>query len=117
MAMSFGNALPLMGVRSRAEQVKVLWAMVKTYDDEAKVPNKLDKLTEEMIKVPGKAPKQRGKAAQARYLLPVAARLAESFADMDQHWQTVALLTESAVLLTMCSEERPYPNHEVAESP
>ena len=74
-------------------------------------------LTEEMIKVPGTAPKQRGKAAQVRYLLPFAARLAESFADMDQHWQTVAVLTESAVLLTLCSQERPYPKHEAADLP
>ena len=52
-----------------------------------------------------------------RYLLPFAARLAESFADMDQHWQTVAVLTESAVRLTLCSQERPYPKHEAAELP
>ena len=71
------DALPLMGARSRAEQAKVLWAMVKAYYAEAKVPSKLDNLTEEMIKAPGKAPKQRGKAAQVRYLLPFAARLAE----------------------------------------
>ena len=111
------DALPLMGVRSRAEQVKVLWAMARAYYVEAKVPSRLDNLTEEMIKVPGKAPTQRGKAAQVRYLLPFAARLAESFADMDQHWQTVAVLTESAVLLTLCSQERPYPKHEAADLP
>ena len=105
------DALPLMGVRSRSEQVKVLWAMVKTYYAEAKVQNKLDNLTEEMIKVPGKAPKQRGKAAQARYLLPFATRLAESFADMDQHWQTVALLTERALLLG------PIPNMRLQSCP
>ena len=104
-----------MGVRSKAEQVKVLRAMVNAYYDEAKVPHRLDNLTEEMIKVPGKAPKQRGKAAQVRYLLPFAARLAESFADMDQHWQTGAVLTESAVLLTLCSQERPYHKHAAAD--
>ena len=59
----------------------------------------LDNLTEEMIKVPAKAPQQRGKAGQAHHLLPVAGRLAGSFADMDQHWQTAALLTERALLL------------------
>ena len=36
------DALSLMGVRSRAAQVKVLWAMVNAYYDEAKVPDMLD---------------------------------------------------------------------------
>ena len=63
-----------------------------------------------MINVPAKAP-----TAQARHLLPFAARLAGRFADMDRHWQTVALLTESALLLTLRSQERPYPKHEAAE--
>ena len=36
------DALPLMGVRSRAAQVKVLWAMVKAYYAAAKVPDTLD---------------------------------------------------------------------------
>ena len=93
------DALPLMGVRSRAEQVKLLWAMVKASYAETTMHDTLDNLTEEMIKVPAKAPKQRGKAAQVHHLLPVAARLAGSFADMDQYWQTVALMTESALLL------------------
>ena len=57
-----------------------------------------------MINVPAKAP-----TAQVRHLLPFAARLAGRFADMDRHWQTVALLTESALLLTLRSQERPYP--------
>ena len=103
------GAMLLTLVRSRAEQVKVLWAMVKASYDEATVHDTLGNLTEEMIKVPAKAPKQRGKAAQVRRLLPFAARLAGRFADMDRHWQTVALLTESAVLLTLRSQERPYP--------
>ena len=106
-----GGAMLCTLVRSRAEQVKVLWAMVKALYDEATVHDRLDNLTEEMIKVPAKAPKQRGKAAQVHHLLPVAARLAGSFADMDQHWQTVALLTESALLLG------PIPNMRLQSCP
>ena len=101
--------MPLMLVRSRAEQVKVLWAMVKASYDEATVHDTLDNLTEEMIKVPAKAPKQRGKATQVRHLLPFAARLAGSFDGMDQHWQTVARMTKKRLAL------RPYPKHESAE--
>ena len=36
------DALPLMGVGNRAEQVKVLWAMVKAYYAEAKAHATLD---------------------------------------------------------------------------
>ena len=86
------DELPLMVVRSKAEQVKVLWAMASAYYAETKVPDMLGNLTEDMIKVPAKAP-----TAQARRLIPFAARLAGRFADMDRHWQTVALLTESAL--------------------
>jgi hypothetical protein len=64
-----------------------------------------------MIKVQGKAPKQRGRAAQVRYLLPFAARLAEIFGHMDQHWQTVALMTENTLLLTWRNQKRIYPKH------
>ena len=70
--------------------------MVKASYAETTMHDTLDNLTEEMIKVPAKAPKQRGKAAQVRRLLPFAARLAGSFADMDQHWQTLALMPENA---------------------
>ena len=35
------DALPLMGVRSRAAQVKVLWAMVNAYYAEAQVHDTL----------------------------------------------------------------------------
>ena len=105
------GAMPLMVVRSRAEQLKVLWAMANAYYDEANVHDTLDNFTEEMIKVPAKAPKQRGKAAQVRRLLPFAARLARSFADMDQHWQTVALMPENALLLG------PIPNMRLQSCP
>ena len=36
---------------------------------------------------------------------------------MYQHWQTVALLTESALFLTLRIQERPYPEHDVSELP
>jgi hypothetical protein len=54
------------------------------YSAEAKVPDRLDGLTEGMIKEKKSAPKQRGRAAQVRYLLPFAARLAESFSSENE---------------------------------
>ena len=36
---------------------------------------------------------------------------------MGKHWQTATLLAESALLLTLCNQEKPYPKHEAAELP
>ena len=72
----FWDALPLMGAPPRDRQVKSLWNMIQLYFAEAKVPDRLDGLTEEMIKDKKSAPRQRGRAAQVRYLSPFAARLA-----------------------------------------
>ena len=79
------------------------------------MPDRLDNLTEEMIKGSGRAPKQRGRAAQVRYLLPFAARLAESFAHTDSHWHTVATLLDYLLKLTMMNKHRPYPAEGAAE--
>jgi hypothetical protein len=75
----FWDALPLMGAPPEDHQVKSVWIMIQLYLAEAKAPDRLDGWTEEMIKDTKSAPKQRGRAAQVRYLLPFAARLAESF--------------------------------------
>jgi hypothetical protein len=47
-----------------------------------------------MIKDKKSAPKQRGRAAQVRYLSPFAARLAESFSSENEHWRIVATVTD-----------------------
>ena len=54
----------------RKEQVKVLRNMIPLYYKKAWVLYRLDSLTEEMIKGQGEPPKQKGRAAQVRYLLP-----------------------------------------------
>ena len=79
------------------------------------MPDGLDNLTEEMIKGQGRPPKQRGRAAQVRYLLPFAARLAESYADTNSHWQTVAALLDYLLQLTMMNKHRPYPAAQAGE--
>jgi hypothetical protein len=89
--------------------------MIQQYYVQAKVPDRLDNLTEEMIKGQGKPPKQRGRAAQVRYLLPFAARLAESYADTNSHWQTVAALLDYLLQLTMMNKHRPYPAAQAGE--
>ncbi len=44
--------------------------MFQLYYKDAKVPDILDSLTKEISKYDKKPPKQKGKAAQVRYLLP-----------------------------------------------
>ena len=104
----FWDALPKLAAGTRKEQVKVLWQMIQVYYQAAKVPDRLDSLTEEMIKDQKKPPKQRGRAAQVRYLLPFAARLAESFSDEDEHWRTVSTVTNGLLKLTLMTNMRPY---------
>ena len=96
----FWEVLPLLSRSNRGVQVKLLWNMIQQYYVQAKVPDRLDNLTEEMSKGQGKSPKHRGRAAQVRYLLPFAARLAESYTDTNCHWQTVAALLDYLLKLT-----------------
>jgi hypothetical protein len=104
----FWDALPKIHQPPRKEQVKVLWQMIQLYYKDARVPDRLDSLTEEMIKDKKKAPKQRGRAAQVRYLLPFAAKLAESFAGEDEHWRTVSTVTDGLLQLTLMNNIKPY---------
>jgi len=104
----FWDALPKIHQPPRKEQVKVLWQMIQLYYKDARVPDRLDSLTEEMIKDKKKAPKQRGRAAQVRYLLPFAAKLAESFAGEDEHWRTASTVTDGLLQLTLMNNIKPY---------
>ena len=58
----------------RQEQVKVLWNMIQLYYKDARVPDRLDSLTDEIIKHDKKPPRQKGRAAQVRYSLPFATK-------------------------------------------
>ena len=59
--------------------------------------------------MPGQVPKQRGRAAQVRYLLPFAAKLAENYAHTSSHWQAVANMVDLLLKLTMMNKHSPYP--------
>ena len=52
------------------EQIQGLWMKMKTWYSKQDPPSRLDGLTYEMLKLPGKGPKLRSKAAECRYLLP-----------------------------------------------
>ena len=111
----FWELLPLLFHGTRKLQVQTLWGIVKIYYHHARVPDRLDGLTAEMIKAKGKSPKQRGRAAQVRYLLPLAAQLAEEHSHENGHWLTVAALTDALLRLTLMNNERPYPASQAAD--
>ena len=48
-------------------------------------------------------------------MFPFAARLAESYADTDSHWQTVATLLDHLLKLTMMNKHRPFPVAEAGD--
>ena len=101
----FWELLPLLFHGARKLQVQTLWGIVKIYYHHARVPDRLDGLTAEMIKAKGKSPKQTGRAAQVRYLLPLAAQLAEEHSHENGHWLTVATLTDALLRLTLMNNE------------
>jgi len=82
--------------------------MIQFYYKDAGVPDRLDGLTVEMIKEDGKPPRQRGRAAQVRYLLPFAAKLAEHLSEEGEHWRTLATVTDLLLQLTLMNNTRPY---------
>ena len=55
----FWEVLPMLSQGNRGVQVSLLWNMIQQYYILARVPDRLDNLTEEMIKGQGKSPKQR----------------------------------------------------------
>jgi len=104
----FWDSLPLLRAPPRKEQVKQLWNMIQFYYKDAGVPDRLDGLTTEMIKEDNKPPRQKGRAAQVRYLLPFAAKLAEHFSGENEHWMTLATVTDLLLQLTLLNNTRPY---------
>jgi len=93
---------------NRGDKLKMLWEELKNYYREYKPPSKLDGLTIEMLKLPGKGPKLRSKAAECRYLLPFAALMAEKYNDGSPHRSTVMHVIKNLLEVSLCLSESPY---------
>ena len=78
---------------------------------DAKPPSRLDSLTVEMLKLPGKPPKLRSKAGECRYLLPFAAQVASEYNDGTVHRSTVDLLMQNLLEISACISVEPYDHH------
>lgn len=93
---------------NRDDKLKYLWADLKMFYAEYSPPSKLDNLTMEMLKLPGKPPKLRSKAAECRYLLPFAAIMAERYNDGSPHRSTVMHVIKNLLEVSQCLSTAPY---------
>jgi hypothetical protein len=90
------------------EQVKLQWQKLSQWYKQNDAPSKLDALTVEMLKLPGKGPKLRSKAAECRYLLPYAHFIAHQASDDSPHWKMICMLADNFLELAITMSVEPY---------
>ena len=81
---------------------------MQTWYAVAKPPARLDALTVEMLRQPGKGPKLRSKAGECRYLVPFAYELAKEYDNGTPHRRTVHKLLENFHQVTECISTEPF---------
>ena len=72
----FWYVVPKLGVANQEENIRRLWARILAFYKENSTPSRLQSITRDMIKDGAEPPKLRSKAAECRYLVPLAAQLA-----------------------------------------
>lgn len=110
----FNEVCELLPGSTRKERVDALWLKIKAWYKIHKPSSRLDNLTVEMIKQPGKKPKLRSKAGECRYLIPFAAELAKEFDDGSCHRNTVNMLLQSFLEMSNCLNTEPYDHQKAA---
>ena len=93
---------------SKKLQVTELWKKLRAWYKDNKPPAQFDALTIEMLKLPGKGPKLRSKAAECRYLLPFGVLVARECNDGSQHRVAVCGAMESLFNLAVTMSTDPY---------
>lgn len=111
----FWEALSL-EVGSRARQLQALWEKVQEYYRRQQPASKLDALTLEMLRQPGKSPKLKAKGGETRYLVPFAAELAQQcfVANPTRHWEAVSSLVQLLLDLYKCIATTPFQQGQAA---
>jgi len=104
----FAEAVDLLPGRTVHDRVQVLWNRVQAYYAREKVQARLDNLTLEMIRPPGKGPKLRSKAAECRHLYPFGAALAQELGEGSEHRRTVAALMQYLLEASRLIRAVPY---------
>ena len=92
----------------KKQQVQQLYLKMKAWYQVAKPPSRLDALTIEMLKLPGKGPKLRSKAAECRYLLPFGELVARECDDGSVRRTTITALMEHFLQLAITVSSVPY---------
>lgn len=100
---------------TQAAKAATLWGKVKEYYKEARPATQFQKITLDMIRLQGKGPKLRGKAAETRHLVPFVQRLAREFAGKSKHCTLVAEVVDHLSMLYMCLDATPFPAAFVAQ--
>ena len=104
----FNEIVELLPGSNRKDRVCNLWQRIKAWYKIHDPPSKLEGLTPEMIRQPGKGPKFRSKAGECRYLSPSAAELAQEFDDSSVHRNTVNVLCQNLQTIAVCISCEPY---------
>jgi hypothetical protein len=101
-----------------AARVTLLWDRLKRYYREFKPPNKLQKLTVEMIKQDKKGPKLRAKGGECRGLIAFGVELAQEMDEtLKSTWSKTLLGCFSALLdCYQCMGHRPFESSVCADS-
>ena len=71
---------PLSKEPNQQRKTLELWSIMKNYYKQMQPPTRINTLTVEMIKQPGKSPRFRGKGAETRHLVPFAVELTTAMA-------------------------------------
>ena len=93
---------------TKKDQILELWKKLKAWYNVNQPPARLDGLTLEMLKLPGKGPKLRSKAGESRYLLPFGLQVAIDCDDGSSHRSTVRHLMQALYDLAVIMATDPY---------
>jgi hypothetical protein len=98
-----------------SSRVRELWERLKTFYQRANTSYRFQKLTEPMIRQPGKGPKLRGKAGETRHIVPFAMEMAKEFSGRSRHAALVHEVLEHLGNLYMYLDMLPFPAEAAAD--
>jgi hypothetical protein len=95
---------------NKSQQLKTLWQRIRQYYQEVKPSSQLDGLTWDMVQSTGKSPKLKAKGGETRYLVPLAAELAQEClaARPCSHSEAVSQLVQLLLDLYHCVGRTPF---------
>lgn len=108
------ECLPFLNGDNQKDRMKSLWLLITEYYSTANPSTRFQKMTFEMIKLSGKGPKLRGKAAETRHLVPFVQQLAAAHAHRSKHCSAVNDLMQLLANLYQHIQTEPYPAQQAA---